>query len=321
MVPYLLVIGNPGSRSCSFQIGRVIKTGPNRYTIFQFYFHRKLRENVLLMPSAYCLSRVLNVLQIDSFTSQYVAKYNTIHNQIEWDKRWKTFPKKFVTALVKYHAVTLILRFYELVASKVVDKYRLNKLTMDPFVMSRRIASRIESRSPIAGKVETVRDHKIHVVGNMTSTTLWANLLPFCADYSLHQALLCYGYLKYYNFQRQRRLLAANPSDCDETDESTANGASASVLITEDDKKLAKDLGWKSLRLVTSRKVGWIFSSVGAGVGAVVWPGWGTIVFSALGDGAAGAILDDGYFKARKSLEEEQAADVARDESISRQVQ
>lgn len=223
--------------------------------------------------------------------------------------------------MVKYHAVTLILRFYELVASKVVDKYRLNKLTMDPFVMSRRIASRIESRSPIAGKVETVRDHKIYVVGNMTSTTLWANLLPFCADYSLHQALLCYGYLKYYNFQRQRRLLAANPSDCDETDESTANGASASVLITEDDKKLAKDLGWKSLRLVTSRKVGWIFSSVGAGVGAVVWPGWGTIVFSALGDGAAGAILDDGYFKARKSLEEEQAADVARDESISRQVQ
>ena len=252
---------------------------------------------------------------------KYTAQYNTIHDQIEWDKRWKTFPKKTVTALVKYHAVTLILRLYELVASKVVEMHRLNKLTMDPFVMSKRIASRIESRSPIGGKVETVRDHKIHVAVNMTSTTLWANLLPFCADYSLHQALLCYGYFKYYNYQRQRRLLAANPSDCDETYESAANCPAASAVITEDDKKLAKDLGWKSLRLVASREVGWICSSVGAGIGAVVWPGWGTIVFSALGDGAAGVILDDGYFKARKSLEEQQTGDEARDESIIRQVQ
>mmetsp|Transcript_8647 Transcript_8647/g.21272 ORF Transcript_8647/g.21272 Transcript_8647/m.21272 type:complete len:426 (-) Transcript_8647:5-1282(-) len=243
--------------------------------------------------------------------------------KIEWEKRWKTLPNKFVAALVKYHSVTLILRFYEYVVSKVVDMHKLNKLTMDPFVMSRRMASRIENKSPL-GKTETVRDHKMRVTQDMTVSTLWANLLPFCADYSLHQALLCYGYFKYYNYQRQRRLLTAKRdeghSDVDETDESSPNG-SASALITDDDKELAKDLGWKSLRLAGSRQIGLLGSALGAGIGTVVWPGWGTIVFTAIGDGAGGMIMDDGYFKARQELRQRQAEDEARDDSISRQVQ
>lgn len=214
--------------------------------------------------------------------------------------------------------MTLILRCYEFVASKLVDLHKLNKLTTDPFVASKRISSRIERQSP-PGRNETVWDHKIAVAASMTTTTIWANLLPFCADYSLHQALLCYGYFKYYSYQRQRRLLTASRNDdSDETDESTANGA---AWVTEDDQELAMDLGWKSLRLATSREVGLVCSAAGAGIGSVVWPGWGTIVFSALGDAAGGMVLDDGYFKARKSLEEKRAKDEARDESISRQVQ
>eukprot|EP00536_Pseudo-nitzschia_multiseries_P014213 jgi/Psemu1/262035/estExt_Genewise1Plus.C_6700020 len=243
--------------------------------------------------------------------------------KIEWEKRWKTFPNKFAVALVKYHAVTLILRFYEYVASKLTDIHKLNKLTMDPFVASKRIASRIENRSP-PGKNETVRDHKFGVTVYMTGTTLWANLLPFCADYSLHQALLCYGYFKYYNYQRQRRLLAASRDeghvDADETDERNPNG-SASSLITGDDKDLAIELGWKSMRLAANRQVGLLCSAVGAGIGSVVWPGWGTIVFSAIGDGTGGMIVDDGYYKARQDLRQRQAQDEARDDSISRQVQ
>ncbi|VEU44071.1 unnamed protein product [Pseudo-nitzschia multistriata] len=237
--------------------------------------------------------------------------------KLEWDKRWTTFPNKFVTALVKYHSVTLILRFYEYLAAKLVDMHKLNKLTVDPFAMARRMSSRIEAKSP-PGKTETVRDHKLSVTASMTTTTLWANLLPFCADYSLHQALLCYAYFRYYSYQRQRRLLAASPSSEDD-DEDTANGAS--TLITEDDRELARDLGQKSLRLATNRGVGLVCSAVGAGVGTVVWPGWGTIVFSALGDATGGMITDDGYFKAKQSLEEKRAKDEARDDSISRQVQ
>jgi len=53
----------------------------------------------------------------------------------------------------------------------------------------------------------------------------------------------------------------------------------------------------------------------------VVWPGWGTIVFTAIGDGAGGMIMDDGVFKAHQELQQRQAEDEARDDSISRQVQ
>ena len=35
-------------------------------------------------------------------------------------------------------------------------------------------------------------------------------------------------------------------------------------------------------------------SSVGGAVGTVIWPGWGTLLVSNMGEGAAGVILDDG---------------------------
>ena len=154
----------------------------------------------------------------------------------------------------------------------------------------------------------------------MTDTTLWANLLPFCADYSLHQALLCYGYYKYYNYQRQRRLHAASAANAIDDDDETEN--SNSTHDDDDNTALAKDLVLKSSRLAANRGLGLVCSSIGAGIGSVVWPGWGTIVVSSFGDIAAGMVLDDGYHRARQSLEEKQRKGRDDDDdSISRLVQ
>lgn len=250
--------------------------------------------------------------------------------KIEWKKRWKSFPMKLATALTKYHAVTLILRTYEYVAENMVhvEMKTMDKLTMDPFKKSKRIVEAIEKRALPYGLKESVWDHKVYVVSTMTATTFWANLLSFCADYSLHQGLLCYGYYKYYNYKRQRRLALseASPSIVDDDDDEfqkpllSVGGGGGSMraivnTIPDDDKALAKDFAKQSVRLAANRNLGLICNAIGGGIGSIVWPGWGTVVFSALGDNIAGVVLDDGYFKALETLEKKS---IKRDRSKKR---
>lgn len=250
------------------------------------------------------------------------TKTKQTHTQVEWDKRWKTFPLKFVHALIKYQAVTLILRSYELVASKIVNFKQLDKLTTDPFAISRRLATKLSEQksSPRNKKNNTApTNESLHVTISMTQTTLWANFLPFCADYSLYQGLLCYGYYKYYTLRRQRRLLElaqTSPSDPDEQDSIYERER---IVSLEERTALVKDLTEKSTRLASNRGLGWFCSSVGAGVGSVVWPGWGTLVVSAMGDAAAGMVLDDGYHRAQTSLEERTAEEKGGTGSIALQ--
>jgi len=176
----------------------------------------------------------------------------------EWEIRWKAFPHKFVVALLKFHAITLTLRVYEYIAAKLVDLQFMDKLTMDPFGMSKRLVTKIEHKHPSG---QTVRDHKVYVFSKMTETTFWANLLMFCADYSLHQGLLCYGYYKYYNYKRQKRISQAPSSGVDDDDKPNKIGT---VGITDEDKVLAKDIASKSFRLAANRGVGLVCSAVGA---------------------------------------------------------
>ena len=251
--------------------------------------------------------------------SYYSDRSNS--TQIEWERRWKSFPQKFLTALVKYHAVTLILRSYEYIASKIVNLRKLDNLTTDPFAISKRLAKKLsDNKSPSASKKLTTGE-KVTVYISMTQTALWANLLPFFADYSLHQGLLCYGYYKFYSYKRQKRIaerLETSPADPDEQDSMISLDAAAD---REDQTLLLQDLGVKSQRLAANRGLGWFGSSVGAGLGSVVWPGWGTILVSSLGDVAAGALLDDGYYKARVSLEEQERDMETKDAIHKAQVQ
>lgn len=225
---------------------------------------------------------------------------------IEWEKRWKTFPEKFATALVKYHAVTLILRSYEYIASKIVHLHRLDKLTTDPFAMSKRLAAKQKERTA------SDKNERIETTVYMTQTALWANLLPFFADYSLHQGLLCYGYYRYYTYRRQQRIEeASTPADADELEETIESEEEAAA---EETRALGRDLVTRSSRLASNRGLGWIGTAVGSGIGSVIWPGWGTLVVSSFGDVVAGAILDDGYNATTKKLEDRRTAGAADEE-------
>lgn len=222
-------------------------------------------------------------------------------------------------ALIKYHAVTLILRSYEFIASKLVNLKKLDKLTTDPFAISKRLSQKLKDQKQHHKK--TTKNETLTVTISMTQTALWANLLPFFADYSLHQGLLCYGYYKYYNYKRQKRLAQASDTSPADPDEQVELTEAAQEAALEERNVLVADLAEKSSRLAGNRGLGWIGSAIGAGIGSVVWAGLGTFLVSSLGDVAAGAVMDDGYHKARTDLEAKQQQEEAQDQVHRSQVQ
>lgn len=167
-----------------------------------------------------------------------------------------------LTAFAKYHAITLVMRLYELIADKYYDKVTLDKLTMDPFSASLRISAKGESDTTVARQ--------------MFHTTFWANMIAFMADYSVHQAILCYGFYIYTKDKRKKI------REGEETEEEGFHGAVMTSMMK------------KSTQLFISRGFGLFCSSIGGAVGTIVWPGWGTLLFSNMGEGASGVLLDDG---------------------------
>jgi hypothetical protein len=154
------------------------------------------------------------------------------------------------------------MRIYESIAANLYDKATLHKLTNDPFHVSLKITAKSD------------RESNNEIATQMFYTTYWANMIAFMADYSIHQAILCYGYYRYYKRRR-----AESSSD---EDDKALTGAIFTTMVK------------KSTQLMIARGFGLVCSSVGSAAGTIVWPGWGTLLFSNMGEGAAGVILNDG---------------------------
>lgn len=177
----------------------------------------------------------------------------------EWKKRRGALQNKVITAFAKYHAVTLVMRFYEKIAANFYDNVRMDKLTMDAYNASLKVFAKGESKS--------------QTMETMFHTTFWANMIAFMADYSVHQAILFYGYYIYIKDRRKKN---------DGSEEEGFNGALMTSMLK------------KSTQLAISRGFGLFCTSIGGAVGTVLWPGWGTIVAGNLGDSVGNLILDDG---------------------------
>lgn len=197
------------------------------------------------------------------------------------------FPNKFLTAYAKYHATTLVLRLYEWVCAQLVTDKRMDMLTMDTFAASRTLAKKMD-----------VRDRPLSVTQKMTHTAFWANILFILSDYTVHQALLCYAYYVYYDRKqrRRRRLL----------EEGGKGGGSGGPPSNNDDsddyRTMIISFARGSGQLFVSRVFGLLCCAVGAGVGTVIRPGWGTLMLSSMGEGAAATVVDDGTAAAMAAL-------------------
>lgn len=170
-------------------------------------------------------------------------------------------PRRIGVAFLKYHSIVLVMRLYEYVASRFVDDEALDKLTIDTFECSKR-----DSQSHKTGGA---------LFGAMLNTCWRANMISFLADYSVHQIILAYGY--YIYIRDQRRRLKRNDG----------------TAIELHGGPLAMSFIQNSTQLAVSRGVSLGLSSLGGALGTVMWPGWGTLAGTNLGDSLALQLTDD----------------------------
>ena len=196
--------------------------------------------------------------------------------QVEWEKRWKTFPNKFLIAFAKYHSIAIVMRTYEFIASKFYPETTMDALTMDFFAASKTLANKTD-----------VPHNKSHSFAVMTETTFWANLMYYLADYSVHQILFCYGYYMYYQRQKKKQVGSSSKSP---------NAVDEFAIET------AQDCAVTSAHLIGSRMCGLVFSAIGAGVGILVKPGWATLMASTMAESTGMTMVDDGYTTAIAKL-------------------
>ena len=189
--------------------------------------------------------------------------------QKEWKKRWEQYPRNLAVALAKYHAIVLVMRFYEYIAEKFVDEVTLDKLTMDTFESAKR--SSRQGKSPVD-------------LGREMMITCWrANLISYLADYSVHQAILVFGYYVYIRESRRARK-NKRLNEAREAYEDKDMRESGPLVLS---------FVRKSTLLALSRGVGLAFASMGGAIGSVINPGWGTLAGVNLGDGVAISLTDE----------------------------
>lgn len=211
----------------------------------------------------------------------------------EWKKRWSEFPTKLFTALLKYHAIVLVMRLYEFIAEQLVNDVTLDLLTQDTFQTAKRICNCSTPNKSNTNK-NTTNAPSNYVVGKeMFSSCRYANFIAYAADYSVHQVILCYGYFIFFNeHQRRRKERRKQQQQKLEEEKSTIDNNA-----TNDDDVLNLDslsfsLLKRSALLALSRGVAWQFASFGGAVGTIVLPGWGTLLGTNIGDSLSGLCMD-----------------------------
>lgn len=164
------------------------------------------------------------------------------------------------------------MRFYEWIASKMVDQEMMDKLTIDTFLYAKR-------KSEVEGKTGT------ELAREMYSVSWRANLISFLADYSVHQVIMLYAYYCYA--QKRRKKITEDQED---------SVMSVASVESNDDMPQGHLILFavrKSTLLGLSRGIALGLSSIGAGIGSMVIPSWGTLIGTNLGDGLATSLTED----------------------------
>lgn len=181
--------------------------------------------------------------------------------QREWSARWSTFGQRCVHGVLKFHAITLVMRFYERLLTGRVDAVTLDRLTRDPF--------KAAETTPY-----WMRKNMMRI---MFETCLWSNVIAFLADYTVHQAILAFTYYMYCREKKRQRI---NDREHEEENEG-------------EDGAMAMSFAFKSSKLIVTRGLGLLGAAAGGSVGSIVYPGWGTTIGISFGDGLMATALEE----------------------------
>lgn len=185
-------------------------------------------------------------------------------SQKEWSARWSTFGQKCIHGVLKFHAITLVMRFYERLLTGRVDDVTLDRLTRDPFK---------------AAELTCIRTR--HSTSKMMSTMFelcfWSNVIAFLADYTVHQIILASTYYLYCREKKRQRIR-------DREHEEESEG---------EDGAMAMSFVFKSSKLIVTRGLGLLGAAGGGAVGSYIYPGWGTTIGISFGDGLMASALEE----------------------------
>lgn len=225
----------------------------------------------------------------------------------EWKLRIDALPKKIGLGLVRFHAITAFMRFYEMVLGRYIlkidgDKVSspisnesvnseaiavMDKLTRDPYQASKRTSQLLSNEEHSPGKVIS-RDGietstRRELASRMFSTCLWANVIPFLAELTVQQGVLFYGYGVYYMEKKRKKKERENR-------QRRENGEANEEDECVDDTAYALSMLLRSCHLTIARSMSWVAASAGGAVGAIFWPGWGTVFGIQIGDTIVGSL-------------------------------
>jgi hypothetical protein len=259
-------------------------------------------------------------------TAREADKKNDEWESREWQVRKDALPQKIGFGLLRFHACTALMRFYEFVLARYVLRVTggkgdnnnnevivliernssslsqeqaitiMDKLTRDPYRASIRTSQILHKSEHSPGKVissstkgtETSTNREL--AKRMFTTCIWANIIPFLAELTVQQSVLIYGYGMYYMAKHKRKKRREDDAG------KVVVGESAVDECNEEDKHddtaYALSLFFKSCHLSVSKGASWIVASAGGAVGSVLLPGWGTVFGIQVGDTVAGAIFD-----------------------------
>jgi hypothetical protein len=138
--------------------------------------------------------------------------------------------------------------FYKAAASLFVSKVALYQLTQHPYHRARFLASRDSDRLSVGMKVLTM--------------SLCSNLLFYFANLTVNQVSLYYTRRKAYKWALIRKDAAAR-------------------------ERALRNWVLSSWELLYKQSTRYWCSALGAAVGSIIWPGWGTLFGTGIGDGWA----------------------------------
>lgn len=229
---------------------------------------------------------------------------------LTWDTRHNTT----CGCTGRFHAITALMRFYETILGRYIlkidgDKSCVNamssnesvnseaiaimdKLTRDPYQASKRTSQLLLNEEHSPGKVISTdgieSSTRRELMSRMFSTCLWANVIPFLAELTVQQGVLFYGYGAYYIEKKRKKKEMQNRL----RRESKENGSVEEDGECIDESAYALSMLLRSSHLTIARSMSWIAASVGGALGAIVWPGWGTVFGIQFGDTIIGSLTN-----------------------------
>lgn len=163
---------------------------------------------------------------------------------------YKTIRHEFV----KFHALVLLARLYEHVASLYVDYEILDGLTMDVHKYAKREAQRLDCENTgtfLRGRFR---------LGQTMMTVCWkAQLIHFLADYSLDQVEMACEYCRSIRNHRMQQSTGGGGEVVDEV----YYGAMGLLFLK------------KSVRLALRKAFDLFVAAALGAAGSALWPGWG----------------------------------------------